>query len=139
MRVHELHAVFFFDSFVRACRVELLAALHFHVSVADGSSNAGGRETIDFVSCQGRLFDTTHCSLCFAGWFVRTGNFKVCSWIEKTNFISFDTSLARICFFDRFILISFSPPLEVHPMRTTITINQVFLSFEANRVFLDPF
>jgi hypothetical protein len=27
----------------------------------------------------------------------------------------------------------------VHPMRTTITINQVFLSFEANRVFLDPF
>jgi hypothetical protein len=106
--VHKLHAFFFIGSFICACSAN--TNLHLHVSVADGSSNAGGRETIDFVSCQGRLFDTTNCSLSFAGRFIRTGNFKVCSWIEKTNFISFSHHLPDLAYRPHYSYQSPPPP-----------------------------
>jgi hypothetical protein len=64
----------------------LNAKLHFHVSVADGSSNAAGRETIDFVSCSS--------ASCFDGILIflvdllfRRGNFEMGAGTEEVNIV----------------------------------------------------
>ena len=62
------------------------AKLHFHVSVADGSSNAAGRETIDFVSCSpASCFDGM--LILFADLLFRRGNFKMGAGIEEVNIV----------------------------------------------------
>ena len=63
------------------------AKLHFHVSVADGSSNAAGRETIDFVSCSPASCFFYGMLIFFVDLLFRRGNFKMGAGIEEVNIV----------------------------------------------------